>query len=91
MVADEPSCKSAGGGCLLTVRSTTLGTLMDFVMDSGCTWHAHPHKEHLINYRQRNEVLAGCDGNTCRVEGIGDLPVLARDDQRPSSASATRS
>ena len=49
------------------------------VIDSGCSWHCHPHIDDLINRRPCNDTMAGIDGKPQRVKCIGDLPALARD------------
>ena len=49
------------------------------VIDSGCSWHCHPHFEDLINTRKCDDTMSGIDGKPQRVKCIGDLPALARD------------
>ena len=49
------------------------------VVDSGCSWHCHPHSEDLINTRKCNDTMAGIDGKARKVKCIGDLPALVRD------------
>ena len=50
------------------------------VLDSGCTWNCHPHKEDLVNFRPHRQRMFGIDGASCQVTGIGDLPVIGRDE-----------
>jgi hypothetical protein len=41
------------GRCLLGRRqkaSPIITSHIKAIMDSGCTWHAHPHREHFVNY-----------------------------------------
>ena len=49
------------------------------IIDSGCSWHCHPHIKDLINRRPCNDTLTGVDGKPQKVSCIGDLPALARD------------
>ena len=49
------------------------------VIDSGCSWHCHPHLSDLINTRACSDTMSGIDGKPQRVKCIGDLPALARD------------
>ena len=49
------------------------------VIDSGCSWHCHPHFADLINTRPCSDTMSGIDGKAQRVKCIGDLPALARD------------
>ena len=49
------------------------------VIDSGCSWHCHPHIGDLINQRPCNDTMAGIDGKPQRVKCIGDLPAVVRD------------
>eukprot|EP00965_Chrysotila_dentata_P054078 1794633-Pleurochrysis_carterae.AAC.1 len=37
-----------------------------FVVDSGCTWHIHPHRDDLINIRPCTDRVTGIDGRTQR-------------------------
>eukprot|EP00965_Chrysotila_dentata_P094898 3138736-Pleurochrysis_carterae.AAC.1 len=50
-----------------------------FVVDSGCTWHIHPHASDLVNTRTTDEVISGVDGKPQRVLLIGDMPLEAVD------------
>ena len=49
------------------------------VIDSGCSWHCHPHIKDLINRRPCNDTMTGIDGKPQKVTCIGDLPALSRD------------
>ena len=49
------------------------------VIDSGYSWHCHPHLADLTNTRACNDTMSGIDGKPQRVKCIGDLPALARD------------
>lgn len=49
------------------------------VIDSGCSWHCHPHAKDLINGRPCNDTMTGIDGKPQKVTCIGDLPALTRD------------
>ena len=49
------------------------------VIDSGCSWHCHPHINDLINRRPCNDTMTGIDGKPQKVTCIGDLPALSRD------------
>ena len=48
---------------------------------SGCTWHVHHDSRDLVNLRPTNETIDDAAGIERSVEAIGDLPVLARDNQ----------
>ena len=62
------------------LTSQTLKTLICWaVIDSGCSWHCHPHAEDLINTRPCGDTMTGIDGKPQAVKCIGDLPALARD------------
>ena len=54
---------------------------LSVVIDSGCSWHVHYRREDLINLRSCNDTMTGVDGKARRVEGIGDLPALSRDNK----------
>jgi hypothetical protein len=64
-------------GC--AAKLAALGALLCLVIDSGCTWHAHPIQSDLINQRSCNEVMVGADGSECPVACVGDLPIIAKD------------
>ena len=49
------------------------------VIDSGCSWHCHPHASDLINQRPCHDTMSGIDGKPQQVKCIGDLPALVRD------------
>eukprot|EP00965_Chrysotila_dentata_P136442 4511888-Pleurochrysis_carterae.AAC.1 len=51
--------------------------LISFVVDSGCTWHIHPHLSDLVNVRACHDLVAGIDGRPQRCTAIGDLPICA--------------
>ena len=38
------------------------------VVDSGCSWHCHPHSEDLINKRKCDDTMSGIDGKPQRVK-----------------------
>ena len=62
------------------LTSQALKTLILWaVVDSGCSWHCHPHSEDLINTRPCNDTMTGINGKPEPVKCIGDLPALARD------------
>ena len=62
------------------LTSQSLKTLICWaVIDSGCSWHCHPHAEDLINTRPCSDTMTGIDGKPQAVKCIGDLPALARD------------
>ena len=63
------------------LKATLVGTLIYLVLDSGCTWHCHPHQSDLINFRYKKEIITGISGGECEVVGIGDLPMIGKDDQ----------
>eukprot|EP00965_Chrysotila_dentata_P011095 360488-Pleurochrysis_carterae.AAC.1 len=52
-----------------------------FVVDSGCTWHIHPHITDLMNVRPCTDVVARIDGRPKRCTAIGDMPLSALDDK----------
>ena len=49
------------------------------VIDSGCTWHAHPHRKDLINVRPTDDSFVSADGTECKCDGVGDMPVICKD------------
>ena len=51
------------------------------IVDSGCSWHCHPHAQDLINTRPCRDTMAGTDGKAKPCTLIGDLPIVARDRQ----------
>eukprot|EP00965_Chrysotila_dentata_P167486 5530846-Pleurochrysis_carterae.AAC.1 len=51
-----------------------------FVVDSGCTWHIHPHMSDLVNVKTCHDQVAGINGKPQRCIAIGDLPVTAMND-----------
>ena len=53
--------------------------VINAVMDSGCTFHCHPHRGDFINFRSIRDEIFGIDGKGCAILGIGDLPVVCRD------------
>ena len=55
------------------------GALISLVMDSGCTYHCHPRKSDLINFKPRVENMLSADGAACPVTGMGDLPIVCKD------------
>ena len=60
--------------------NSVLGSaLISMVMDSGCTYHCHPHRSDLINFKPRVENMFSADGASCPVTGMGDLPVVCKD------------
>ena len=61
------------------LKSTLFGIMMTLVMDSGCTFHCHPHQSDLLNLRPLSERMMGIDGHACVITGIGDLPIVAKD------------
>eukprot|EP00965_Chrysotila_dentata_P052951 1756108-Pleurochrysis_carterae.AAC.1 len=38
-----------------------------FVVDSGCTWHIHPHLQDLVDVRPIQEFISGVDGRPQRA------------------------
>ena len=64
-----------------SLKAMIIGVMLHLVMDSGCTWHCHPTRSDLINFKPRHEVMVGIDGGRCEVTGMGDLPVVSKDDQ----------
>ena len=61
------------------LKNSLFGVMMALVMDSGCTFHCHPHKSDLLNVRPLRERMMGIDGHACDITGIGDLPIVAKD------------
>eukprot|EP00965_Chrysotila_dentata_P016454 544864-Pleurochrysis_carterae.AAC.1 len=51
-----------------------------FVVDSGCTWHIHPHMSDLVNVKACCDQVAGIDGKPQRCVAIGNSPVTAIND-----------
>ena len=52
-----------------------------FVIDSGCTFHSHPHQSDLVNLRPSSQFTVAADGSRHRVTCVGDLPIICRDRQ----------
>eukprot|EP00965_Chrysotila_dentata_P019943 660400-Pleurochrysis_carterae.AAC.1 len=46
-----------------------------FIVDSGCTWHIHPHISDLVNVRACDDRVAGIDGRPQTCTAIGDMPL----------------
>ena len=63
----------------LTPSSPSSPRSIAAVMDSGCTFHCHPRREDLINFKPCSECMTGIAGNKCMITGIGDLPIRSRD------------
>ncbi len=68
-------------GCGQVPRSSTAAA-DPVVVDSGCTWHVHPHQSDLVNQRATNESIAGIDGEASFCSCIGDLPMSTFDSSR---------
>jgi transposase InsO family protein len=62
-------------GTTTATRSTT------FIVDSGCSWHIHPHAAHLINSRPCSDSISGIDGLPRRCTLMGDMPIVATDSE----------
>eukprot|EP00965_Chrysotila_dentata_P147127 4858236-Pleurochrysis_carterae.AAC.1 len=45
-----------------------------FIVDSGCSWHVHPHAEDLVETRPCTEEISGVDGKAHRCTLVGDMP-----------------
>eukprot|EP00965_Chrysotila_dentata_P001455 47686-Pleurochrysis_carterae.AAC.1 len=58
----------------LRIRGKHIG----FVVDSGCTFHIHPHLQDLINTRPCTESVSGVDGRPRPCVAVGDLPLTVR-------------
>ena len=50
---------------------------ISLVVDSGASWHIHPHVRDLVNVRECTDTMSGLDRIVRRATHIGDLPVLA--------------
>eukprot|EP00965_Chrysotila_dentata_P148100 4888802-Pleurochrysis_carterae.AAC.1 len=50
-----------------------------FIVDSGCSWHVHPHAEDLTNARPCTDKISGVDGKPHQCTLIGDMPVAVKD------------
>ena len=50
------------------------------VIDSGASFHVHPHAQDLINLRPCNNRIMGIDHRPHDCSSVGDMPVLARGD-----------
>ena len=48
-------------------------------IDSGCTATCTNTLAHLVNTRKCNEVFDAANGEKCKCDTIGDMPVLAKD------------
>eukprot|EP00965_Chrysotila_dentata_P177698 5869820-Pleurochrysis_carterae.AAC.1 len=55
------------------------GKHIGFVVDSGCTFHIHPHLRDLINVQPCTESVSGVDGRPRPCVAVGDLPLTVRD------------
>lgn len=51
------------------------------VVDSGCTFHAHPDRRHLTNLRACNDLLIDANGTEHKASLIGDLRACVTDDK----------
>ena len=52
---------------------------LSLVIDSGCTWHVHPNRADLVNIRPCTDTMKGVDDVLHKCEGLGDLPIVAKD------------
>eukprot|EP00965_Chrysotila_dentata_P144586 4775759-Pleurochrysis_carterae.AAC.1 len=50
-----------------------------FIVDSGCTWHIHPHASDLVNVKPCEARVVGIDGRPQRCTVVRDLPIVAVD------------
>ena len=53
--------------------------LIEFIVDSGCSWHVHPILADLVNVRPCHDTISGVDGKPCKCVAIGDLPLTVKD------------
>ena len=86
----DPSCESrswaaleggANGTLQIPDRGThvglrDIGTMLAFVVDSGCVWHVVTDRNVLINTRACFDTMFGTDGVDKPCSVIGDLPVV---------------
>ena len=83
-------CSSNVGRALPLTRSKTrrskrsrgfsaYAIALSLIMDSGCTWHVHPHAEDLLNHRPCSDTVEGIDKKVHPCTLIGDLPIIALD------------
>ena len=77
--ASPRALQASGRPIQMTKSSQLYDNVIKLTMDSGATWHGHFIKKDLINYRPLAEVIEGIGKAKCRVVGIGDLPIVARD------------
>ena len=64
-----------------TWRTVIGAVCLSIIVDSGCTWHSHPDAEDLINLRPCDERIACADGVEHACSGIGDLPLITKDER----------
>ena len=53
--------------------------MIEFIVDSGCSWHVHPILADLVNVRPCHDTISGVDGKPCKCVAIGDLPLTVKD------------
>ena len=81
--------KHAGRACIGAARTACPVWLRDdlrarlpaiaAIVDSGATWHVHTRRSDLINVvATENECIVAADGSEHPVTAVGDLPVVAR-------------
>ena len=51
---------------------------ISLVVDSGASWHIHPHVQDLVHVRKCSDTMTGLDRIIRRATHIGDMPVLAK-------------
>ena len=86
----DPSCSSRSWAALTSpdrkgpkipdrgthVGLRDLGSMLAFVVDSGCVWHVVTDRNVLINTRACFDTMYGADGVDKPCSVIGDLPVV---------------
>ena len=67
---------------LKTANDFSEATDLDLVIDSGSTDHVIVHKNWFKNLKELNTVVTNPDGGNTKVLGIGEVVVLAKDNQQ---------
>ena len=79
----SPSGGEVGKAFLGTNQSTQrnahqLTRHRKLIIDSGASFHVHPHAEDLVNLKPCNNRIMGIDHHPHDCSSLGDLPILAR-------------
>ena len=79
--SEKAFCKAfLGANQSNQVNTHKLTLRRKLIIDSGASFHVHPHAEDLINLRPCNNRIMGIDHKPHVCSSMGDFPVLTRGD-----------